>query len=189
MNQTIQDAFQSDPLQGLATVLLYFFVYLLLAFLPVCGLMYLVYFLLTLPMRRNERGRFFLDLLEMGLKDGRTPETAFTTAAASRDPSLGARFYILAAYLEQGMFLSQALEQVPRLLPPQVCAMLKTGERIGDVSRVLPACRQLLKDGISQVRGAINYVVLLALAVTPFAVTVPVVLRIKVLPSYVQTFH
>ena len=189
MNSSLQDAFQSGPLQGLATLLFFFFLYLVLGFLPICGVMYLAYFLLTLPLRRSERGRFFLDLLEMGLKEGRTPETAFITAAASRDPSLGARFYLLAAYLEQGLSLSQALERVPRLLPPQVRAMLKTGERVGDVSRVLPACRQLLKDGISQVRGAINYVVLLALAVTPFAVAVPVVLRVKVLPSYEAVFH
>jgi len=62
--------------------------------------------------------------------------------------------------------------------------MLKTGERIGDISKVLPACRALLNDGVSQVRGALNYVVLLAFAVTPFTVFVPLMLRIKVLPSY-----
>src|SRR5260370_680605 len=189
MNSSLQDAFQSGPLQGLATLLFFFFLYLVLGFLPICGVMYLAYFLLTLPLRRNERGRFFLDLLEMGLKEGRTPETAFTTAAASRDPSLGERFDDLAAYLEQGMSLSQALEQVPRLLPSQICAMLKAGERIGGVSRVCPACRQLLRDAVSQVRGAINYLVLLVFAVTPFAITVPLVLRMKVLPSYVQTFN
>src|SRR5258708_37422450 len=123
MNETLQQAFESGPLLGLATLLFFFFIYLVLGFLPVCGVMYLIYFLLTLPLRRNERGRFFLDLLEIGLKEGRTPETAFANAASSRDPSLGARFYLLAAYLEQGLSLSQALEQVPRLLPPQVRAM------------------------------------------------------------------
>ena len=59
--------------------------YLAIGFLPVCGISYFIYFLLTLPMRRNERARLFLDLLELGLKDGRTPEAAIVDAAASRD--------------------------------------------------------------------------------------------------------
>jgi type IV pilus assembly protein PilC len=87
------------------------------------------------------------------------------------------------------MRFTQALERVPRLLPPQICAMLKTGERIGDIRKVLPACRALLKDGVSQVRGALNYLVLLAFAVTPFTVIVPLLLRVKVLPSYKAVFE
>jgi type II secretory pathway component PulF len=126
--------------------------------------------------------------LELGLKEGRTPEAAIAGAAASRDRSLGARFHLLAAYLEQGMRLTQALEQVPRLVPPQIRAMLQTGERIGDLTKVLPACRQLLKDGVSQVRGALNYLILVAFAVTPALVFVPLVLRIKVLPAFKMVF-
>jgi type IV pilus assembly protein PilC len=155
----------------------------------VCGGLYLAYFLLTLPMRRKERARLFLDLLELGLKDGHTPETTITSISNCRERSLSVGFYLLAAYIQQGQKFSQALEKVPRLLPPQICSMLKTGERIGDISKVLPACRALLKDGISQVRGALNYVVLLAFAVTPFAVFVPLMLRIKVLPSYKAVFE
>ncbi len=116
----------------------------------------------------------FLDLLELGLQEGRTPEAAVTGAAASRDRSLGVRFHLLAAHLERGLRLSQALEQVPRLLPPQVRAMLKTGERIGDIRKVLPACRLLLRDSVSSVRSALNYLILLAFAVTPAMVLVPI---------------
>ena len=172
----------------MATLALGFVIYLFLGLAPVCGVTYLMYFLLTLPLRRNERARLFLDLLELGLKEGRRPEAAIVGAAASRDRSLGARFYRLAAYLEQGMPLSLALEQVPRLVTPQIRAMLKTGERIGDVAKVLPACRQLLKDGVSQVRGALNYLVLLVFAVTPMMIFVPLILRIKVLPKFNMVF-
>ena len=188
MNDSFQQVFQSDPLTGIATLALGFVIYLFLGLAPVCGVTYLIYFLLTLPLRRNERARLFLDLLELGLKEGRTPEAAIVGAAASRDRSLGARFYRLAAYLEQGMPLSLALEQVPRLVTPQIRAMLKTGERIGDVAKVLPACRQLLKDGVSQVRGALNYLVLLLFAVTPMMIFVPLILRIKVLPKFNMVF-
>jgi type II secretory pathway component PulF len=188
MSDSFLHLLHSDPLWAIAGVALAFVVYLLLGLLPVCGVTYVIYFLLTLPLRRNERARMFLDLLELGLREGRTPEAAITGAAASRDRSLGVRFQLLAAHLEQGSRLSQALEQVPRLLPPQVCAMLKTGERIGDIRKVLPACRLLLRDSVSSVRSALNYLVLLVFAVTPVFVYVPFVLRIYVLPKFMEVF-
>jgi type II secretory pathway component PulF len=147
-----------------------------------------MYFLLTLPMRRNERARLVLDLVELGLKEGRNAEATLVAAAASRDPSLGVRFQLAAEYLQKGLRLSQALENVPRLLPPQVAGMLRTGEKIGDLRKVLPACRQFLKDGVSQVRGALNYLIILVFAVTPAILFVPLVFRIKVLPKLVEVF-
>lgn len=179
----------SDPFQRIAIVVLTFLLYLALGVVPLGGFIYAVYFLLTLPMRRNERARLFLDLLGLGLKEGRTADAAILDAASSRDSSLGARFHFLAAYLEQGVRLSQALDLVPRLLPPHIRAMLKAGERIGDVQKVLPACRQSLKDGVSQVRGALNYVILLAFVFTPLTMVVPLVVRIRVMPKFRELFR
>ena len=153
------------------------------------GGLYAVNFALTLPMRRNERGRLFLDLLEMGIKDGRSPEWVIKTAAGSRDRSLGRAFYDLESVIEQGLRLSEGLQMVPKLLPVQVVAMLKAGERIGDIGKVLPACRLLLRDAVSHVRGALNYLVLLAFVVTPFTIFVPTVLKVKVLPSFRAVFE
>jgi type II secretory pathway component PulF len=188
MDDSFLQLLHSDPLRAVATVAAAFLLFLLLGVLPVCGASYVAYFLLTLPLRRNERARMFLDLLELGLREGHTPEAAVTRAAASRDRSLGVRFHLLAAHLEQGLRLSQALKEVPRLLPPQVRAMLKTGERIGDIRKVLPACRLLLLDSVSYVRGALNYLVLLAFAVTPCIVAVPFLLRMYVLPKFHEVF-
>jgi type II secretory pathway component PulF len=67
--------------------------------------------------------------------------------------------------------------------------MLNAGERIGSVAKVLPACRQLLRDSVSQVRGAINYLILLAFCITPFTLLVPLVFAVKVLPSYKMVFE
>ena len=153
------------------------------------GALYIIYFLLTLPMRRNERARLFLDLLELGIRDGRTPEESIIAASASRDRSLGARFHLLATCLERGRTLSEALDEVPRLLPPQVTAMLRAGQRIGDITKMFPACRRLLTDGVSQVRGAINYILLLVFVVTPFALGVPLFIKIKIIPAYLQVFQ
>jgi type IV pilus assembly protein PilC len=179
----------ADPFVSIARLLIGSTLYVLLGLLPTCVTLYAIYFILTLPMRRNDRARMFLDLLELGLKERRTPEGAVVAAAASRDNSLGARFHLLAAHLEQGLRFSDALEKVPRLLPPQVCAMLRAGERIGDLTKVLPACRLLLRDSVSQVRGALNYLLLLAFVVTPFAVGIPIVIRTKVLPSFRAVFE
>ena len=154
-----------------------------------CGILYLAYLVLTLPLRRNEQFRLLLDLLELGLRAGRTPEAAFLEAAASREPALGPRFLELAGQLHHGLRLSAALEQVPHVLPPQVCGMLRAGERIGDVAKVLPACRQLLRDGVSQVRGANNYIVLLAFCITPATLLLPILIGVKVLPQFRMIFE
>ena len=189
MADTFQQLLQFAPFPTLAELVLRFVIFIVADLLPSFGAIYLIYFLLTLPMRRNERARLFLDLVQLGLKEGRTPEGAIVEAASSRDRSLGVRFHLLAAYLEAGMPLSEALKKVPRLLPPQIRAILKTGERIGDISKVLAACRQVLTDGVSHVRGALNYLVLLVFLATPAIVVVPIILKIKVLPSFKQVFQ
>jgi type IV pilus assembly protein PilC len=176
-------------LPGLAAFVVLMLFYAVAALVPVCGVLYVIFLLLTRPMRRNERVRLFVDVLELGLKDGRSPEAAIADAASSRDAELGKHFHKLAAQLNKGMRFSEALDQVPRLISPQIAAMLKAGERIGDIAKVLPACRRLLDDAVSQVRGAINYLVLLAVAVTPFTLFVPVMLNIFVLPKLREVFQ
>ncbi len=188
MSDSYVQLLHSDPLYASAVAALAFVFYLLLGVLPICAVSYLAYWLLTLPLRRNERARIFLDLLELGMREGRTPEAAVTDAAATRDPSLGVRFHLLAAHIEGGLRLSQALERVPRLVPPQVGAMLSTGERIGDIRKVLPACRLLLRDSVSQVRSALNYVILLAFAISPAVVAMPVILRLCIFPKFEDVF-
>jgi type II secretory pathway component PulF len=181
------DFFSSDP------TIAFFQIVLVVASLLVglafeASLIYALYFFLTIPMRRNERARLFLDLLELGLKEGQTPENAIVNAASSNDKSAGARFHLVAAHLQNGMHLSAALERVPRLLPPQATAMLTAGERIGDVGKVLPACRRVVGDGVSQVRGALNYVLILALVVSPAAIIIPLMLNVFVIPKFKEVF-
>ena len=188
MYENFPELLHSHPLQAITLLAVAFVLYVIVGVVPICGAGYGIYFLLTLPLRRNERARMFLDLLELGMREGRTPETAITSVAASRDRSLGVRFHLLAAHIEQGLRLSQALERVPRLLPQQVSAMLSTGERIGDVRKVLPACRLLLRDGVSSVRGAHNYLILLAFAITPLVVLVPILLRRNIMPYFAEIF-
>jgi len=188
MAETFQQFLGPGAGVNLPALVLSFLLFVVVGILPVAAVTYLIYFLVTLPMRRNERARMLLDLMEIGLKAGHSPEAALAEVASSRDRSLGARFHLLAAHLEQGLRLSEAIAAVPRLLSPQISAMLKAGERIGDVSKVLPACRLLLRDSVSQVRGALNYLLLAAFVMTPFSIFVLLCLRIKVLPSFEAVF-
>src|SRR5438445_2844572 len=170
----------------LALLLLGYFV---AGVIPFAAILYAVYFLLTLPMRRNERARLFLDLLELGLAEGQTPESAIMSASTSRDRAPGARFHLLSAYLEHDLRFNLALDRVPHLLPPRVTAMLKVGDRMGDIRKVLPACRRSLQDGISHVRGAYNYLIVLAFVITPISALIPLFLRIKVVPTFRQVME
>lgn len=150
----------------------------------IAGLLSLAHFLLTLPMRRAERARLFLDLIDSTIGQGLPVEETMISLSQSRDMSMGVGFHLVVAWLEQGLGLGDALAKVPRFLPPQVTAMLAASRRIGDLRKGLPACRQLLKDGVSKTRAAISYLVILTFVITPFGVWVAWILKVMVLPKF-----
>lgn len=154
--------------------------------LPVALFVGLVYYLLSLPVRRQERSRFFLDLIELGLKLGHTPERTVMAVSQTQERSVGPRFHLLAAYLEGGVQWLRALEKVPHLLLPQVQAVLRAGHEIGDLAKVLPAARTMLRDGLSQMRSAINYQIVLFFVLNPVLIFVWPVVAAKVFPVYVN---
>jgi type II secretory pathway component PulF len=151
---------------------------------PLVVLASLAYYIVSLPLRRQERARFFLDLVETGLQEGRNLEQTLIAISHTRDLSVGVRFHLLAAYLEKGLRLEEALKKVPQFLPAQVTAMLAVGAEIGDLRKVLPACRQVVKDGTSQTRGALNYLVVLAFVLTPLAPVCFTMLAVFVFPKF-----
>jgi type II secretory pathway component PulF len=155
---------------------------------PVAGLAFLAHTLLALPLKRRERARLFLDLMETAISQGKPIEQTLVSISNCRDRSPGVRFHLLAAYLEKGFRLGEALQKVPRLLPPEITAMLRAGERIGDLRKVLPACRQTLNDSVSQVRGALNYLLVLALVTTPLTTLLPIMLAVVVAPKFREIF-
>ena len=65
-------------MDDILTVALGFALWVVLGIVPNIAFLYLIYFLLTLPVRRNERARLFLDVLQLGLDSGRTPEQAIS---------------------------------------------------------------------------------------------------------------
>jgi len=160
------------------------FAYALFVLVPVVAIGWAIYYLLSLPLRRQERARFFLDLLDKTLQQGQPVEQTLVAMANSRDKELGMRFHLLAAHLEEGIRLGAALERVPRFLPPQICAMLRAGEALGDLRKVLPACRAILGDAQSRVRGAASYLVVISFVFTPFSMFMLAFQAVVVFPKF-----
>src|SRR4030095_6380685 len=115
MQDTLMQSLPSGPLHTLTTLVVLFLFYVVVGVLPSLAGAYLLYFLLTLPMRRNERARIFLDCLELGLSQGKMAEESIIAVSSSRDRVFGARFYVLGESLRSGARLSDALKLVPRL--------------------------------------------------------------------------
>jgi len=180
MHTTIPILFADDLLLVVGSLLLYF----LFTIVPLLLLAWLIYYLLSLPMRRQERARFFLDLVATALREGKPIEQTIIDISNTGDTSPGLRFHLVAAYLERGLRLGEALEKVPRFLPPQVTAMFRAGEAMGDIRKVLPVCDYLVKDAQSNVRGAISYLVVVAFALSPVSLFVLNTVAVMILPKF-----
>lgn len=150
-----------------------------------CGVFsVLLHFILSLPMQRRDRARFFLDLLETAMQRGQSIEQEILSAAECRDRAMGVPFYLLAAHIEDGARLGEALEKVPSFLPPQVNAMLHAGEQLGDLKKVLPACREVLRIAPDTVRTTTHYMVAILMIFAPVAIWLISILSIYVLPRF-----
>jgi type II secretory pathway component PulF len=162
--------------------------WLMLFLVPVGILAIGSYALFSLPLRRQERARLFLDLIARGLEDGKTPEETVCWISRSRDSEIGARFHLVAGYVAGGMRLVDALQRVPRFLPPALIGMLRVGDELGDWKRVLIAARHLTRDALSQMRGAVNYQIIILFVLNPIVVcTFPIMMR-RIFPVFGEIF-
>ena len=144
----------------------------------------LIHVLLSLPMRRRDRALFFLDLVETVLQRGQPVEQAILTAAENHDRAIGVPFFLVAAHIEGGDRLGGALEKVPRFLPPQITAILRTGEKLGNLKKVLPACREVLRIAPDTVRSTTHYMVAILLLFAPVACCLITLLSVFVVPKF-----
>jgi type II secretory pathway component PulF len=171
-------------MNGFAPFLFGLFWYGIFILVPGGAFSVLMHFLLSLPMRRRDRALFFLDLLETVLQRGQPVEQAILAAAENHDRAIGVRFFIVAAHIENGARLGEALEQEPRFLPPQVNAILRAGEKLGDLKKVLPACREVLRIAPDTVRSTTHYMVAILLIFAPVACWLITLLSVFVVPRF-----
>jgi type II secretory pathway component PulF len=158
--------------------------YTVLIVLPGGAFAVVLHFLLSLPLRRRDRALFFLDLIETVANRGQPLEPAILSAAENHDRAIGVRFFMMAAYIEGGARLGEALEKVPTFLPPQVNAMLRAGEKLGDLKKVLPACREVLRVAPDTVRTTMHYMVGILMLFAPAAILVISLLSTFVIPKF-----
>ncbi len=144
----------------------------------------LLHYLLSLPMHRRDRALFFLDLLETVLQRGQPVEQAILAAADNQDRAIGVPFYMVAAHIEGGDRLGEAIGKVPGFLPPQITAILRTGEKLGDLKKVLPACREVLRVAPDTVRTTMHYMVAILLIFAPVACFMITLLSVFVIPRF-----
>jgi type II secretory pathway component PulF len=170
------------------TFLIAIFWYAVFILLPGGAFSVTIHFLLSLPMRRRDRALFFLDLVETVLQRGQPLEPAILAAAENHDRAIGVRFYMVAARLEGGARLGEALEKEPRFLPPQVNAMLRAGEKLGDLKKVLPACREVLRIAPDTVRSTTHYMVAILLLFAPIAILMITLISTFVIPKFKDVF-
>ena len=143
-----------------------------------------MHFLLSLPMRRRDRSLFFLDLAETVLQRGQPVEQAIVSAAENHDRAMGVGFFLVAAHIESGDRLGEALGKVPGFLPPQVNAIIRAGEKLGDLKKVLPACREVLRIAPDTVRTTMHYMVAILLIFAPVAIGMICLISVLVLPKF-----
>ena len=158
--------------------------YAVLILLPGSIFAVLLHFLLSLPMQRRDRALFFLDLMETALDRGQNIELAVLSAAEVHDHSLGFQFYLLAAHIENGARLGEALKKTPGFLPPQVNAILRAGEKLGDIKKGLPACREVLQAPPDTVRTTMQYMVAILMLFAPIACFMIWLITTFVIPKF-----
>ena len=83
-----------------------------------------LFFLLSLPLRRAQNTRLFLDLLETGLNSGDSVERAIVGACATGDRELGPGMHWLAQGLAQGKHLLEALRAAGELAAQSILTMI-----------------------------------------------------------------
>jgi len=154
--------------------------------LPAAALLLLLDKTLGSRLRRQETHCLFLDLLDTILGCGAPVEETLVSVVEKRDLSPSHKFKCFAANLRDGQRLSLALENVPGLLPPKIVAMLRVGERIGSLQKVLPACRKLSGDKQSSTRSEIQSFGWTGIVTIFASIWMFIFLSIIVLPKFVE---
>jgi type II secretory pathway component PulF len=144
------------------------------------------FFLSTLPARRKEKARLFLDLLRAAILDGQSPERAIVRISETRERVLGARFHLVAAYIEQGCSLFEALHRVRGYLPPAVIGLLETSRESHDMKAPIQAARNALGGNLGKTGTALHYAFALMILMVPFALVLLPFLSVFIWPKLQQ---
>ena len=140
-------------------------------------------------LRRQETSGLFLDLLDTILECGAPIEETLVSIIEKRELAPSHLFQQVATKLRSGQRLGVVLAEIPGLLPVKIVAMLRAGERIGDLRKVLPACRRLASDKRSETRSDVQSFGWYGIASILVSIWMFVFLWIIVLPKFVEIMY
>jgi type II secretory pathway component PulF len=144
------------------------------------------YYCFSLPLRRRERARLTLDLLQTAFDHGDSPERMLASLGQTAGKTLNRKLRSLCELAAAEAPLNAALKETPGLLPPQMTAMVQVGLQAGELPRILPACRRLVPDATAQTLKAYHYLVLLVCGISPVWILVLTMVAVFVLPKLVM---
>lgn len=96
------------------------------------------------PSRWLARSRMFLVAISSAIERGVPVEQALIDLSEKRDTEMGVEFHALAAWLNTGLPLHEALEKVPRFLPRSIQVLLVYGSRTGKLKELLPVGQKVM---------------------------------------------
>ncbi len=117
---------------------------------------HLFYIICSAQMRRREAARSFLDLIRLGIRNGKSPEQTVTELSRQEDHELGETFDKVATSISFGENFADALRR-DKFMPENIIGAFEVGALCGDVRKILPACYESLKQYQSRSRAMINY--------------------------------
>src|ERR1700744_1037504 len=86
-------------------------------------ILYFFHYLMSLPVRRRDQLLLFLDVLETIELYHQNVEAGILAIANSKDTSMGIEFHLVAAHIQNGCRLSEALTRAPKFLPAPLTAI------------------------------------------------------------------
>ncbi|KAB2671560.1 MAG: hypothetical protein DVB31_04545 [Verrucomicrobia bacterium] len=157
----------------------------MVALVPAIAVFWVVYWLATLPWRRAERCRLFLEVLWLGLREGKTHEQAIIESCATRDASIPKEMQWMALHLERGASFADSMARHAGFLPPDVQATLRWGAQRGRLLEAVELCRQGAGSRPNTTKGGMLAVGAMLLWPSSTA-AVFLMIRIVILPKFRQ---
>jgi len=139
------------------------------------------------PARWLGRARMFLIAIRSAIQRNVPVEQALIELAEKGDTEMGVEFHALAAWLNTGLPLHEALAKVPRFLPRSIQALLIHGSRTGKLRELMPVGQSVM-NSLSGPWRPTGAGLLSPLTITIAFVGVAGILSTFVVPKFIAIF-
>jgi type II secretory pathway component PulF len=148
------------------------------------GVFYVFYFWLSRPLKKQEEARVFIQLLRLAVKGGRSIEATLIEASRTRDRTIPVWLHYLAAHLEAGFPLPEALEKSKLIIPPSIVRLLQVGLKNNTLPGLLQHADDLQFQPLSRAFQGVDLLYLGLLAFFPAISSVTITLMVFVVPKF-----